>query len=347
MTAKRALITGVTGQDGAYLAQSLLGKNYEVFGTTRGRPESSPWRLKELGIAERVTLLSMDLTNTESVFAVVAEVSPDEVYNLAAQSVVAHSFDEPLATGDVDGLGVVRLLEALRQKAPQARFLQASSSNLFGQATSSPQNESTAFHPRSPYAIAKLYAHGMTQNYRECQSLFACNAILFNHESPLRGEQFVTRKITRGLVERLHLQGPPVTLGDLEAARDWGYAGDFVEAMWSILQCDTAQDFVLATGVLHTVREFVVAAAAELGVTLEWQTRENREVGVDSRTGQVLVETAACQRRPADTVSLRGDGAKARRLLGWTPQLSFQELVRLMVQADLARAGKPSCAAGS
>ncbi len=315
--AKRALITGITGQDGSYLAELLLDKGYEVWGVVRRSSTESSERIAHL--QDRVSFLQADLLDQTSLTKAVEEAAPDEVYNLAAQSFVPTSWAQPTLTGEFTGLGVTRLLEALRQVAPKARFYQASSSEMFGKVREEPQTELTPFHPRSPYAVAKTYGHHIAVNYRESYGLFAASGILFNHESPRRGLEFVTRKISYGVAAIRTGQATELRLGNLDAQRDWGYAGDYVRAMWLMLQHDVADDFVVATGENHSVREFVELAFGHAG--LEWQK---------------YVKQDARYLRPAEVDHLRGDAGKARRVLGWEPTVTFAELVRMMVDADLA-----------
>ena len=314
---KRALVTGITGQDGAYLARFLLEQDYEVHGMVRRSSSERFERIEELG--DRVQLHQADLLDQLSLIRLVERVAPQEIYNLAAQSFVPTSFDQPLLTSEFTALGVTRVLEAIRLVDTKIRFYQASSSEMFGKVQEEPQRESTPFWPRSPYGVAKAYGHWITVNYRESYNLFACSGILFNHESPLRGLEFVTRKISHG-VARIHagLQ-KTLKLGNLDAERDWGFAGDYVRGMWLMLQQPEPDDFVIATGEKHSVREFVELAFAHVG--LDWK----KYVEVDSRF-----------LRPADVTTLRGDSEKARRLLGWEPKVSFAELVTMMVDADVA-----------
>lgn len=315
---KRALVTGITGQDGAYLARFLLEQDYEVHGMVRRSSSERFERIEDLG--DRLQLHQADLLDQLSLIRLVEQVAPQEIYNLAAQSFVPTSFDQPLLTSEFTALGVTRVLEAIRLVDPKIRFYQASSSEMFGKVQEEPQRESTPFWPRSPYGVAKAYGHWITVNYRESYNLFACSGILFNHESPLRGLEFVTRKISHG-VARIHagLQDS-LKLGNLDAERDWGFAGDYVRGMWLMLQQPEPDDFVIATGEKHSVREFVELAFAHVG--LDWK----KYVEVDSRF-----------LRPADVTTLRGDSEKARRLLGWEPKVSFAELVTMMVDADMAR----------
>jgi GDPmannose 4,6-dehydratase len=315
---RRALITGVTGQDGSYLAEFLLDKGYEVFGVVRRASSERFERIEHL--RGRMPLLHADLLDTSSLTRALAEARPHEVYNLAAQSFVPTSWAEPVLTAEFSAVGVTRLLEALRVAAPEARFYQASSSEMFGQVRESPQNELTPFYPRSPYGVAKCYGHFITVNYRESYDLFACSGILFNHESPRRGLEFVTRKITHAVAAiKLGLQDE-LALGNLEAKRDWGFAGDYVEAMWLMLQQDAPDDFVVATGETHTVRDCCRVAFAHVGLDYEQFVR------IDP---QFL--------RPAEVELLRGDASKAEQHLGWKPRTSFEQLVQMMVDADLGR----------
>ena len=326
--AKTALITGITGQDGSYLAELLLGKGYEVHGVVRRSSTMNRGRIDHLQHSNpshpegsRFVLHYGDMTDSGGLNRLVKTVRPDEIYNLAAQSHVAISFDQPEYTGDADGLGTTRLLEAIRTMGLPTRFYQASTSEMFG-LSPAPQSETTSFHPRSPYAVAKLYAHWMTVNYREAHNLFACSGILFNHESPRRGENFVTRKVTRGIGQILAGKADKLSLGNLDAKRDWGHARDYVEAMWLMLQQDQADDYVIATGEMRSVRDFVAAAFAM--VSLDWQK-------------YVIVDEAYM--RPADVHELRGDASKAMKLLGWKPKTTFDELVREMLEHDLSAEG--------
>jgi GDPmannose 4,6-dehydratase len=352
--AKTALITGITGQDGAYLAELLLKKGYAVHGLKRRTSLFNTARIDHLYEdphvpRRRLVLHYGDMTDSMSVLRVVEEAQPDEIYNLAAQSHVQVSFEEPEYTANADALGALRLLEAVRilNLKKKTRFYQASTSELFGLVQETPQSETTPFYPRSPYAVAKLYAHWITINYREAYGLFAANGILFNHESPTRGETFVTRKITRALARiRLGLQ-PCLYLGNLNAKRDWGHARDYVEAMWRILQQKRPDDFVIATGVQKSVREFVDAAAAELGITLRWEGKGRDERGVIAglksrskalKAGQTIVRVDPRYYRPAEVQTLLGDAAKARRKLGWRPRVAFRSLVAEMAREDLKAA---------
>jgi GDPmannose 4,6-dehydratase len=335
---KKALITGITGQDGSYLAEFLLDKGYEVHGIVRRASTFNRQRIDHMRKAKmgtrHIRLHYGDLGDAESLATTLEKVAPDEIYNLAAQSHVGISFDMPTYTGDVSGLGVVRLLEVVRRVVPESRFYQASSSELFGKAREIPQTEKTPFHPRSPYAVAKLYAYWATINFREAYGLFAANGILFNHESPRRGENFVTRKITRAVAEIAAGRRDWVSLGNLEARRDWGFAGDFVESMWLILQHDRPDDWVVGTGEEHSVREFCELAFSHAGIDLEWKGSGLEEIGVDRATGAKRVVVNPRYFRPAEVDRLLADSSKARRELSWQPRVGFRDLVRMMVDAD-------------
>jgi len=342
---KRALITGITGQDGAYLAELLLGKGYEVHGIKRRASLFNTARIDHLyrdphESDVRFFLHHGDVTDSSNLTRIIQQTAPDEIYNLAAQSHVAVSFEEPEYTADANALGTLRVLEAIRILGMQdrTRFYQASTSELYGLVQERPQSERTPFYPRSPYAVAKLYAYWITVNYREAYGMYACNGILFNHESPVRGENFVTRKITRALARiKLGLQ-ECLYLGNLDALRDWGHAKDYVEMQWLMLQQERAEDYVIATGIQHSVREFVVAAAGRLGIELRWSGSGLDEQGFDSATGKCIVRIDPRYFRPAEVDSLLGDPSKARRELGWEPRISFEELVSEMVDADLTLA---------
>jgi GDPmannose 4,6-dehydratase len=325
--AKRALITGITGQDGSYLAEFLLGKGYEVFGVARRLSAPNTWRIEHL--VDRVTLLQADLLDQLSLIKVVEQVAPHEVYNLAAMSFVPASWDQPMLTGEFNSQGVTRVIEAVRRVDRSIRFYQASSSEMFGKVREIPQTELTPFHPRSPYGVSKVFGHYITVNYRESYGLFACSGILFNHESPRRGLEFVTRKVTDG-VARIKLGlADHLALGNLDARRDWGFAGDYVRAMWLMLQQDQPDDYVVATGIEHAVRDLVEIAFDRVG--LDWQK---------------YVRTDPALLRPAEVDHLVGNPAKARRVLGWEPTVDFEGLVHMMVDADLERvAAAPRAAA--
>jgi len=341
---KKALITGVTGQDGAYLAEFLLGKGYEVHGIKRRTSLFNTDRIDHLyqdphEQGRRFILPPGDLTDSSSLIRIIQQVQPDEIYNLAAQSHVAVSFEEPEYTANSDALGALRILEAIRILGleKKTRFYQASTSELFGLVQEIPQKETTPFYPRSPYACAKLYAYWITVNYREAYGMYACNGILFNHESPIRGETFVTRKITRALARiKLGLQDC-LFLGNMDAKRDWGHAKDYVEMQWLMLQQDHAEDFVIATGVQYSVRDFVNAAAKELGMTIRWEGQGVDEKGYDTH-GKCIVAVDPRYFRPTEVETLLGDPSKAKDKLGWTPKISFDELVSEMVREDLKAA---------
>lgn len=336
--AKVALITGITGQDGAYLSKLLLDKGYKVFGAYRRTASLNLWRMEELGIAKEVKLVPIDLLEYSNIQRTLDEVKPDEVYNLAAQSFVALSFEQPIYTGDVDGLGVVRLLDAIRMVNPEIRFYQASTSEMFGKVQAVPQSENTPFYPRSPYGVAKLYAHWITINYREAYDMHNSCGILFNHESPLRGLEFVTRKITAGLAQIKHGRKSPLELGNLDAKRDWGFAGDYVEGMWMMLQQPHGDDYVLATGEAHSVREFVEVAAGAAGFDIAWEGEGEKARGIDNKAGQVIVKVNPEFYRPSEVEFLLGDATKAYNKLGWKPKVNFHQLVEMMMEADLRRA---------
>lgn len=334
---KTALITGTTGQDGAYLAKLLLEKNYEVYGTYRRSSSTNLWRLEELGIADQIKLASFDLLEYSNIRRMIDKVQPSEFYNLAAQSFVATSFEQPLYTADVDGLGVTRILESIREVNPTIRFYQASTSEMFGLVQETPQTEKTPFYPRSPYGAAKLYAHWMTVNYRESYNMHASSGILFNHESPMRGQEFVSRKITTGFARIKYGQQKVLELGNLDALRDWGFAGDYVEGMWRMVQQPTANDYVLATGVTTKVRDFVQLAAIVTGFELEWKGTGIDEIGIDSKSGNTLVKINPDFYRPAEVELLLGDPTKAKTQLGWNPKVALTQLVDMMIEADLKR----------
>jgi GDPmannose 4,6-dehydratase len=339
---KTALITGITGQDGAYLAEFLLGKGYAVHGVKRRASSFNTDRIDHLyqdphDNDVRLRLHYGDLTDSTNLIRIIQEIQPDEIYNLAAQSHVGVSFETPEYTANADGVGTLRVLEAIRILGLErkTRFYQASTSEMFGKVQESPQRETTPFYPRSPYGAAKVYAYWITVNYREAYGLFACNGILFNHESPLRGETFVSRKITRALTRiKVGLQDA-LHLGNLDSRRDWGHARDYVRAQWLMLQQDVAEDFVIATGTQHSVRDFVVTAAAQLDVKVEWRGTGVDEVGIDTNTGRTLVRIDPRYFRPTEVDSLLGDASKARQKLGWVAAVSFPDLVAEMVASDL------------
>lgn len=338
---RNVIVTGITGQDGSYLAELLLEKGYEVWGMLRRSSTSTTERIDHLlspdhPYASRFHLEYGDLGDSSSLSWLVSKVQPDEVYNLAAQSDVKASFDLPEYTGDVTGLGTLRLLEAIRHFAPQARFYQASSSELYGQVKETPQTELTPFHPRSPYGVAKAYAFHITQNYRESYGMFAVNGILFNHESPRRGEKFVTRKITHSISRIISGKQKTLFLGNLDAQRDWGFAGDYANAMWLMLQMEQPEDFVIATGETHSVREFCELAFAHAGLPIHWEGEGVNEVGL-SEAGEPLIQVSPEFFRPAEVDLLLGDARKAKEKMNWQPQVSFRELVAMMVDADMGK----------
>ncbi|UHD15435.1 GDP-mannose 4,6-dehydratase [Thiocapsa bogorovii] len=347
MTTKKALITGITGQDGAYLAELLLSKGYEVHGIKRRTSLFNTDRIDHLyqdpqQPDRRFVLHHGDMTDSSSLIRIMQQVQPDELYNLAAQSHVAVSFEEPEYTADSDGIGTLRLLEAIRILGLErkTRFYQASTSELYGKVQEVPQSETTPFYPRSPYAVAKLYAYWITVNYREAYGIYACNGILFNHESPRRGETFVTRKITRGLARiKLGLQDR-IYLGNLDAKRDWGHAKDYVRMQWLMLQQDAPEDFVIATGNQYSVRDFVAAAAAEVGIRMRWEGAGQFEQGFDEATGACIVAVDPRYFRPTEVETLLGDATKARERLGWSPEIGFEALVAEMMRDDLKEAEK-------
>lgn len=336
---KNAVITGITGQDGAYLAELLLEKGYRVYGTYRRTSSTNFWRIEELGIDRHpnLSLIEYDLTDLGASIRLIEETKADEVYNLAAQSFVAVSFKQPMATSLASGIGALNLLEAIRIVNPKVRYYQASTSEMYGQVVEVPQKETTPFYPRSPYAVAKLYAHWMTINYRESYDIFGTSGILFNHESPLRGREFVTRKITDTFA-KIHLGKQDVLeLGNLDAKRDWGFAKEYVEGMWRMLQADKPDVYVLATGRTETVRDFTTMAAAAAGYELVWSGKDENEIGVDAKSGKTLVRINPQFYRPAEVELLIGDPAKAKADLGWSAETTLEKLCAMMVEADIRR----------
>lgn len=336
---KRALITGITGQDGSYLTELLLMKGYEVHGIIRRHSTPCTERidhlLSDLSNQDRLFLYYGDLTDSANLYRLIMEIKPDEVYNLAAQSHVAVSFEVPEYTAEATGVGTVKLLEAIRQSGLPIKFYQASTSELFGGIPgTAPQSEKTPFYPKSPYGVAKLYGYWITKNYRESYNIFACNGILFNHESPRRGATFVTRKITLAVAKIMAGKQDKLSLGNLDAKRDWGFAGDYVEGMWRMLQQDTPDDYVLSTNETHTVREFVELAFKEVGVSIEWRGNGVDEKGYCKKTGKILVDVNPQYFRPAEVELLWGDCTKAETKLGWNRKVSFAELVSMMVKHD-------------
>ncbi|MFW6016299.1 MAG: GDP-mannose 4,6-dehydratase [bacterium] len=337
---KKALITGITGQDGSYLAEFLLDKGYEVHGTIRRASTFNTERIDHLYQDPHEEDISLhlhygDMTDSSNLSRLVEKINPDEIYNLAAQSHVAVSFEMPEYTADVDGIGTLRLLDAIKDSEIETRFYQASTSELYGKVQEVPQSETTPFYPRSPYAAAKLYAYWIVKNYRESYNMYAVNGILFNHESPRRGKRFVTRKITRAVARIVNGKQKKLYLGNMNSKRDWGYAKDYVELMWMMLQQDTPDDYVVATGETHTVREFVGLAFKHADIEIEWQGEGVDEKGIDRKTGKVLVEVDPKYFRPAEVDLLLGDPSKAKKDLGWEPKVTFEKLVKIMVEADL------------
>ncbi|QFZ17855.1 GDP-mannose 4,6-dehydratase [Saccharothrix syringae] len=339
---RTALVTGISGQDGAYLAQLLLEKDYRVYGAYRRTSSTNFWRIAELGIAEHpnLHLVEYDLTDLGNSIRLLDSTGADEIYNLAAQSFVSVSFDQPVTTAQITGIGALNLLEAMRAVNPRARFYQASTSEMFGKVQAVPQTETTSFYPRSPYGVAKLFAHWTTVNYRESYDLFGASGILFNHESPLRGREFVTRKVTDSVAKIKLGKLDVLELGNLDAKRDWGYAKEYVDGMWRMLQADEPDTFVLATNRTVTVRDFVALSFRAAGIELNWEGSGESERGVDAETGRVLVRVNPRFYRPAEVDLLVGDASKARDALGWEPTTTLEELARMMVEADVERNGR-------
>jgi GDPmannose 4,6-dehydratase len=337
--AKVALITGITGQDGSYLAEQLLKKGYEVHGIIRRASSFNTGRIDHLykdphNKNVQLFLHYGDLTDSSNLNRILEKIQPNEIYNLAAQSHVKVSFEVPEYTAEVDGIGTLRFLDAIKETGINTRFYQASTSELYGKVQEVPQKETTPFYPRSPYAVGKLYAYWIIINYREAYNIFACNGILFNHESPRRGETFVTRKITRAVSNIKEGRQSTLFLGNLDAKRDWGYAPEYTEAMWRILQQDKPDDYVIATNETHTVREFTELAFAQLDIQIEWKGKGVDEKGIDKKTGKTLVEIDKAYFRPTEVELLIGDYSKAKKVLGWEPKVTFKELVKIMVEAD-------------
>jgi len=321
------------------LSRFLLGKGYQVYGADRGG-DTGIWRLRELGIEGQVKEIALDLLEPTNIMDALEKVKPDEIYNFAAQSIVRLSFEQPVLTAEVNAVGVTRMLEAIRKVCPKARFYQASTAELFGSTGGAQRNETTVFHPRSPYGVSKLYAHWITVNYRQVHGLYATCGILFNHESPLRGEEFVTRKIAAAAVRIAEGLQDKVTVGNMDSRRDWGYAREYVEGMWLMLQQPKADDYILATGKTHTVREFIEMAFSAAGLRLNWKGKGLNEKGVDAKTGRTLVEVSKEFYRPAEVELLVGDAGKAKKKLGWAPKTKFKDLVTLMVDAEFKRLEK-------
>ncbi|MCB4790634.1 MAG: GDP-mannose 4,6-dehydratase [Elusimicrobia bacterium] len=337
---KKAIITGIRGQDGAYLAKLLLDKGYEVYGVDRRSGDSGRVRLREIGVDKLIKHIYMDLLELTNIMTVIRDVKPDEVYNLAAQSFVKASFDQPLLTADIDAMGVLRLLEALRYYKPDAKFYQASTSEMFGLVQAVPQNEKTPFYPRSPYSVSKLFAHWMTVNYRESYNMFACSGILFNHESPFRGLEFITKKITDSVARIKFGLQDKIIVGDISSKRDWGYAKEYVEAMWLMLQQDKPDDYVIATNETHSVKEFIDVAFKHIGIELKWEGEGVNEEARDKKSGKEYVSISPEYYRPAEVSMLIGDYSKAKKKLGWEPKTKFVELVKIMMDYDLRKIEK-------
>jgi GDPmannose 4,6-dehydratase len=335
----KAIVTGITGQDGAYLAQLLISKGYTVYGTYRRTSSVNFWRLQELGLDQHpdLHLVEYDLTDLSTSIRLLERTEATEVYNLAAQSFVGVSFDQPMTTSEITGMGVVNLLEAIRIVNPKIRFYQASTSEMFGKVQAIPQVESTPFYPRSPYGVAKLFAHWMTINYRESYDIFGTSGILFNHESPLRGREFVTRKITDSIAKIKLNKLQQLELGNLDAKRDWGYAKEYVEGMWRMLQADQPDTFVLATNRAESVRDFVSLACKAVDINVVWQGTAESEIGIDDATGRTIVSVNPKFYRPTEVDLLLGNPEKAKAALGWEAKTSLEELCRMMVEADLRR----------
>ena len=334
---KRALITGITGQDGAYLSSLLLDKGYEVYGSVRRTSSINTGRLSELGVLENINLVSMDLSEITNIQRVIEQIEPNEIYNLAAQSFVQTSFEQPIYTSEIDAIGVSRILEVIRMMGGKAKFYQASTSEMFGKVQASPQNEETPFYPRSPYGVSKLYGHWMTVNYREAWGMHACSGILFNHESPLRGTEFVTRKISLGVAEIAKGKKKDISLGNLNAERDWGFAGDYVHAMWLMLQQEVPKDYIIATGKTHSVRSFAEKAFEVIDVKIDWVKEKEDEIGKCKKTGRNLIMINKEFNRPSETDHLLGDASLAKDEIGWKPNIDFDDLVEMMVKKDITR----------
>jgi len=336
---KKAIITGITGQDGAYLAQLLLEKGYKVYGTYRRSSSMNFWRIEELGISnhENLQLIEYDLNDQSSNIRMIEKIQPDEIYNLAAQSFVGVSFDQPIYTAQTSGLGTLHILEAIRIVNPKIKFYQASTSEMFGKVQEVPQTENTPFYPRSPYGFSKLFAHWATINYRESYDIFGVSGILFNHESPFRGREFVTRKITDGVAKIYLGKQKKIELGNLNAQRDWGYAKEYVEGMYKMLQYNTPETFVLATNKTQSVRDFVELSFKNIDIQIEWKGNEDNEKGFCSKSGKLLIEVNPVYYRPAEVELLIGDASKAKELLNWEPKTTLETLCSNMVQTDIKR----------
>ena len=332
---KKALITGITGQDGAYLSQLLLKKGYKVYGTARRSASENFWRLEYLGIKEKINLIDFDLLEISNIQNVIESIKPNEVYNLAAQSFVPTSFELPILTTDINSLGALRILDTIRNFDPTIKFYQASTSEMFGKVQDIPQTENTKFYPRSPYGVSKLYSHFITINYRESYNLFACSGILFNHESPLRGNEFVTKKITKSLSKIKKGDLDCMKIGNIDAKRDWGFAGDYVEAMWLMLNSRKADDYVISTGSYHSVKDFIDMATSHLSMKTEWQGKGINSKLINKKNGKTIVKVDKKFFRPAEVDQLLGDSSKAKIKLKWKPKITFSKLVEMMVKFDL------------
>ena len=333
---KKALITGITGQDGAYLSQLLLNKGYKVYGTARRSASEKFWRLEHLGIKEQIELIDFDLLEITNIQKVIKDVEPDEVYNLAAQSFVPTSFELPILTTDINSLGALRILDSILSTNSDIKFYQASTSEMFGKVQDVPQTELTRFYPRSPYGVSKLYSHYITLNYRESYDLFACSGILFNHESPLRGNEFVTKKITSSLAAIKKGELDVMMIGNVDAKRDWGFAGDFVEAMWMMLNTETPNDYVISTGENHTVREFIDISTKILNIKTEWIGDGINAELINIDTGKPIIRVDPKFFRPAEVDELLGDSSLALKEIGWKPKVTFNELIEMMIEFDLS-----------
>lgn len=332
---KKAIVTGISGQDGAYLAKILLDKGYKVYGGLRRTSTANLWRLDRLGITNDIELISFELLEQSNIFNMIQKIQPDEIYNLAAQSFVGVSFEQPMYTAHASGLSVLSILDAIKTVSPHTKFYQASTSEMFGKVHEVPQKETTPFHPRSPYGVAKLYAHWITKNYRESYDMFASSGILFNHESPFRGEEFVTRKITNSLAKIHKGQQEKLTLGNLDAKRDWGFAGDYCQGIYKVLQHDKADDFVLSTGETHSVREFIEKACLTIDTEIRWEGSGVETKGFNTKSNKLIIDISEDFYRPCEVDHLLGDSTKARKELGWTPEVSFEGLVTMMMEEEL------------
>ena len=332
---KKALITGITGQDGAYLSQFLLNKGYKVYGTARRSASEKFWRLEYLGIKEQIELIDFDLLEITNIQKVIRDIEPDEIYNLAAQSFVPTSFELPILTTDINSLGALRILDSIISTNNKIKFYQASTSEMFGKVQEVPQIETTRFYPRSPYGVSKMYSHYITLNYRESYNIFACSGILFNHESPLRGNEFVTKKITSSLAAIKKGKLDVLKIGNVDAKRDWGYAGDYVEAMWMMLNTDKPNDYVISTGENHTVREFIDISAKILDFKTEWNGEGIKTQLINLETGKPIITVDPKFFRPAEVDELLGDSSLAHKEIGWKPKVTFQELIEIMIKFDL------------